>query len=109
MLLDTKATVAANFFTPGLVKQLGLQCQETDATLRLAEATESPMLGLTKLKMRFRYFTAVLLVTELCADFDATLGNAIFIEHRAVLDFANATVTLTVMANFTQLVAAHPE
>ncbi len=97
MLLIPKQLQTVSF-TPGLVKQLGLQCQETDATLRLADATESTMV-----KLIFLYFIVWLsyFATELCAD--ATLGNAFFNEHRAVLDFANPSVTLTVMANFTSL------
>ncbi len=37
------------------------------------------------------------------------LGNAFFIEHRAVLDFANSTVTMNRDGKFYKLVAAQTE
>jgi hypothetical protein len=57
------------------------------------------------MKLRICHFTAQLscFVTELWADSDVVLGNAFGIEHRAVPDFANPTMTLTVVVRFTNL------
>lgn len=48
-------------------------------------------------------------MTELCDEFDVILGNAFFIEHRVVLDFASSTITSSRDGKQYKLAAAQPE
>ncbi len=108
-LLDTGAT--ANFISPRLLEQLKLPCKKTDAKLRLADDSESTILGEVLLKLKLQHLTVQLpcFVTGLCDEFDVILGNAFFIEHRAVLDFANSTVTLSRDGKHYRRKAAQPK
>ena len=95
ILMDTGAT--ANFISPQLLKKLQLECQLTDAMLRLADNTEAPILGKVQLKLKIQQFSCVVwcFVTDLCKEFDVILGNNFMIGHNAILNFQRLTVSLT--------------
>ena len=94
-LMDTGAS--ACFVSPRKVQELGLKLHPADATLRLADNTESPITGKVQLRIRIQHFSAMIwcFVTELCADFDVILGNSFLTEHKTILDFKHHTVSLT--------------
>ena len=95
MLLDTGATV--NFVSPKALTELKLPYQPADDKLRLADNTETDIVGKVKLKIKIQHFVALVpcYVTDLCQDFDVILGNSFLTGHKAVLDFDRHTVQLT--------------
>ena len=94
-LMDTGASTC--FISPNILKALQLKQYPSEAKLKLADNSESPITGKVQLRIRIQQFSAMVwcYVTDLCADFDVILGNTFLIEHKAILNFERNTVSLT--------------
>ena len=93
ILLDSGAS--SNFVSPRLLRQLAITYKSTSAKLRLANDSESPILGKVRLRFKLQHFTATVscFVTDLCGDFDLILGNSFMVGHSATLDYSNFTAS----------------
>ena len=93
ILLDSGAS--SNFVSPRLLRQLAITYTSTSAKLRLANNSESPMLGKVRLRFKLQHFTATVscFVTDLCGDFDLILGNKFMVSHSATLNYSNFTAS----------------
>ena len=106
VLRDTGAS--ANFVSPRILQQLKLSTEPVAAKLRLADNSETAIIGKVKLKLKLQHFVATVLcfVTDLCQDFDVVLGNTLLVGNKAVLNFEHHTVSLTRDGKLYQLRAA---
>ena len=84
ILLDSGAS--SNFVSPRLLQQLAISFKPTSAKLRLANNSESPILGKVRLRFKLQHFSDT--VTCFVTDY-LILGNGFMVSHRATLDYAN--------------------
>ena len=99
---------SAKFASPRILQQLKLSTEPAAAKLRLADNSETAIIGKVKLKIKLQHFVATVpcSVTDLCQDFDVILSNTFLVGNKAVLNFEHHTVSLTRDGKLYQLKAA---
>ena len=99
VLLDSGASF--NFVSPRLLRQLATTYKPTSAKFRLANNSESPILGKFRLRFKLQHITAMVscFVINLCGDFDLILGNGFMVSHSATLDYSISLLLSAEMAS----------